>query len=134
MAGIGRLAACISAAGAAVFWHRAWSAIQDGYARTTPGRAIGLMLVPFFNIYWLFQLVGGLAEDYNAYLERHALPGEPLPEGLYKLYCWLSLTHWIPYLGVITSLVDMVLMGVIISKTCDAVNALPERVTEPVLA
>src|SRR6266852_5492001 len=35
-------------------WYRMWSAIQDGHARTTPGKAVGLMFVPLFNVYWMF--------------------------------------------------------------------------------
>ena len=45
-----------------------WSSIQDGRARTTPGKAIGFMLIPFFNIYWIFQVWGGFTTDYNNFL------------------------------------------------------------------
>jgi hypothetical protein len=31
--------------------YNAWSAINDGQARTTPGKAVGFLLIPLFNIY-----------------------------------------------------------------------------------
>ena len=33
------------------FWYQAWSAIQDGHARTSPGRAVGFVFIPLFNFY-----------------------------------------------------------------------------------
>ncbi|WP_410969288.1 hypothetical protein, partial [Salmonella sp. SAL04284] len=32
--------------------HRMWAAIQDRYVRTTPGKAVGFLLIPVFNLYW----------------------------------------------------------------------------------
>ena len=55
-----------------VIW-RMWSAIQDGHARTTPGKAIGFLFIPFFNVYWIFQVWGGFPADYNKYSERYRL-------------------------------------------------------------
>jgi hypothetical protein len=37
-----------------ILW-KMWSSIQDGNARTTPGKAIGFLFIPFFNIYWIFK-------------------------------------------------------------------------------
>jgi hypothetical protein len=50
--------------------YKAWNMIQDGRPRTTPGLAIGLMFVPFFNLYWQFVAIRGLAEDLNFYAQR----------------------------------------------------------------
>ena len=60
-----------------LFWHRAWRTIQDPHARTTPGKAIGLMFIPVFNFYWAFVLIWGFAKDYNAYCRRHAMESPP---------------------------------------------------------
>ena len=54
-----------------VLLYKAWTAIQDGHARTTPAAAVGLMLVPMFNLYWQFQAIWGFAVDYNKYVSRH---------------------------------------------------------------
>ncbi len=61
------------------FWHQAWSAIQDGHARTTPARAVGFALIPLFNLYWIFQLAWGFSVDFNAYVARHKQDGRAVP-------------------------------------------------------
>ena len=55
--------------GMCLFWHRAWRAIQGPAARTTPGKAVGFMFIPFFNLYWAFQLIWGFAKDTNAFCD-----------------------------------------------------------------
>jgi hypothetical protein len=66
-----------------VLIYKAWAAIQDGHARTSPGKAVGFLFIPFFNVYWMFQAYWGLAKDYNAYVDRHATPAPKLSEGLF---------------------------------------------------
>src|SRR6202035_3460537 len=68
---------------ALVLYYKMWESIQDGHARTSPGKAIGFLFIPFFNLYWIFQLLWGFAQDYNAYVDRHAVNTKKLPEGLF---------------------------------------------------
>jgi hypothetical protein len=51
--------------------YRFWQVVQDGFARTTPGKAVGFLFIPFFNYYWFFIGFWGLAKDMNGYIERH---------------------------------------------------------------
>ena len=44
---------------------RAWKVIQAGGARTTPGKAAGLLLIPIFNFYWIFVAYYGWAIDWT---------------------------------------------------------------------
>jgi hypothetical protein len=44
-----------------IILYRSWKVIQDGYAHTTPGNAVGMCFVPFYNFYWIFQAFPGLA-------------------------------------------------------------------------
>lgn len=44
---------------------RAWKVIQAGGARTTPGKAVGLILIPIFNFYWIFVAYYGWAIDWT---------------------------------------------------------------------
>lgn len=57
-------------------FRRMWSAVPTEYARTTPRQAVGLLFVPFFNLYWCFQAYCGWARDYNRLADEHdsALP------------------------------------------------------------
>jgi len=48
-----------------------WRIDQDSAAATTPGRAVGFLFVPFFQIYWIFRAYTGLALDQNRYIKTH---------------------------------------------------------------
>lgn len=54
-----------------ILHYRLWQVVQDGQASTTPGMAIGLLFVPYFNFYWIFRAQYGLAKDLNSYVTRH---------------------------------------------------------------
>jgi hypothetical protein len=112
-----------------IIW-KMWSSIQDGYARTTPGKAIGFLFIPFFNIYWIFQVWAGFPRDYNNYVDRHRLAVPHLSSAVFTAYPVLILLTGIPFLGILIALVNMFLFAAIISKTCDAVNALGDRSRE----
>lgn len=134
---------------ALVLLYKVWAAIQDGHARTTPGKAVGYMFIPFFQLYWVFQAYWGYAKDYNSYISRHDISTSRLPEGLFLAYCILPFVYAFVYTGVIIWLaiavtdwllttmafvsfmlaivlgIPMFVIGVIILvKLCDAVNDL----------
>ena len=113
-----------------VLWYKSWAAIQDGHARTTPGKAIGFLFIPIFDIYWLFQAVWGLAKDFNAYLQRNSSPTARLPEGLFLAYCILCFTTWIPILGLVFLVVNYVIALMTVSALCDGINAIAGKPTE----
>ena len=109
-----------------VLWYKMWEAIQDGHARATPGKAIGFLFIPFFNIYWAFQAIWGWAKDYNAYTARHGLTNAPkMPEGLFLMYVIFCFTTWIPILGMLLLVANFVIAIIMVAKICDGVNALP---------
>lgn len=81
--------------------YRMWARVQDGQARTTPGKATLFLFIPLFNIVWLFVVLVGYARDYNAYVERNAIGSAPrLSGGLMALFALLILVpipfiHWV---------------------------------------
>ncbi len=107
-----------------MLWYKAWAALQDGHARTTPGKAVGLLFIPFINIYWAFLALWGWATDYNAYVARHSIRAPRMPEGLFLAYVILCIAAFVPVLGVLASVVALVLVVVMAVKICDGVNAL----------
>ncbi len=115
---------------ALVMWYKAWKAIQDGHARTTPGKAVGFLFIPFFNIYWIFQAFWGFAKDHNAYLGRHGGSASKLPEGLFLAYCILLLLAGfmgrIPVVGPVLGIANWVVLVLIVNNVCDRVNNLPQ--------
>ncbi len=76
-----------------VYLSRLWQCLQNGKPRTTPGLAVGLLLVPLFNLYWIFVAYYGLACDYNRIIRRYPdLRRAPrMSEGLFLAYCICSI-------------------------------------------
>jgi hypothetical protein len=86
-----------------VLLHKSWKQIQDGSVRTTPGKAVGLLFIPLFNLYWNFVAVDGLARDINRYAAERCLAIQPVSSTLARTYCVLGVVNflacWIPILG-----------------------------------
>lgn len=113
-----------------VLIYKMWASIQDGHARTTPGKAIGFLFIPFFCVYWIFQVWGGFPTDYNSYVERHRLGLPRLGSGVYAAYPVLILLSVVPFLNIVTALVSLFVFLAITGKTCDAVNRLADATQE----
>jgi hypothetical protein len=108
-----------------VLLYRMWAAIQDGRARTSPGRAVGYLFIPFYNFYWVFQAFPGFATDYNAFVGRHSLDAPRLSSGLFVAYAVLVVAAAIPWVGAIFTPAIYVILLILVTRICDAVNALP---------
>ncbi len=106
--------------------HRAWSAIQDGQARTTPGKAVGFMFIPLFNIWWVFQAVHGFAQDFNRFRDRHRLPCEPLNESHFMAYCACMCLGNLPYVGCVANVGMLIMIGIIGSAMADRINLIAD--------
>jgi hypothetical protein len=50
-----------------------WAAIQDGQNPISPGKAIGLLLVPIFNFYWVFRVWAGFPKEFQNFVNRRSL-------------------------------------------------------------
>jgi hypothetical protein len=106
--------------------YKAWSAIQDGQARATPGKAAGFMLIPLFNLYWMFQAIYGYAQDYNKYIARHGHNVPPLQENLFLFYPISVVACIIPLVNMVAGLAALVLAILVAVKIIDSVNALAD--------
>jgi len=91
-----------------VLYYKMWAAIQDDHAHTSPGKAVGLLLVPVLNIFWAVYMFLGFAKDYNSFAKRHSLQAHRLSKGLFLQYSilWIFLDisfialYILPSLGV----------------------------------
>jgi len=98
-----------------VFIYRFWSSIQDGSPRMSPGKAVGFLFIPIFNIYWIFQVYGGFATDFNRYIESKGIQTPRLSQGLLVfnvilMFLALPILNWI-------------IFWIVIGKICDGANA-----------
>ncbi|MDR3108964.1 MAG: hypothetical protein LBU65_04645 [Planctomycetaceae bacterium] len=100
VAPIGIVPFFISGIMSCILIHRAWAILQGSVkARTTPCNAVGLLFVPFFNIYWIFVCIVGLASDMNDYRNRFGLTHvKPVNRGLAIAICVVAL---IPYVQIL---------------------------------
>jgi hypothetical protein len=93
-----------------IFLYKCWDLIQDGRARTSPGKAVGFMFIPFFNWYWQFVALRGLAEDLNLYSRRYRLQAREAPVGILTAACILVLCGLLPFVGGCAQLIGAILL------------------------
>jgi len=85
----------------------------------SPGKAIGFLFIPFFNLYWVFFTYHRLCVRINEQLAKAGLAGE-VPTGLAIAMCIIMV---IPYVGMLSFLfIAPVFAGIVQSK----VNALAQ--------
>ncbi len=72
--------------------HRGWKAVQDGKAQTTPGKAVGFMFIPIFNLYWGFVAWYGLMQEFNRLAVARARQDQKVGESMALTLCILQAT------------------------------------------
>lgn len=97
---------------------RSWRLIQDGYARTTPWRAILFLFIPFFNFYWIFVCFYSLATNLNKYKQRYNLNGPQCRQGLVLTFIILSLLPYLSFIAIFFAIPAMYS----IARTADEIN------------
>lgn len=60
-----------------LFTHRLWKRLQDGETEITPGKAVGYLFIPFFGVYWFFQVWAGYATELNKFFAGTTSPSGP---------------------------------------------------------
>jgi hypothetical protein len=116
--------------------YKVWAALPASYARMTPGRAVGLMFVPFYNLYWVWNAYVGFAKDFNSYIKPVDPVTPPQPDGFYIAFC---IFHF--YLSVLMAFVTpyilildfFILTPIMVGIMAGAINAL-SRVAEKLSA
>lgn len=96
-----------------ILHYKCWQALPSQFARTTPGKAVGMLFVPFYNFYWVFPSVVGLAQDYRAWAAKTGTSGVKNYYGiglaLSVLFICQWVLIWIPILGGLLALASFVL-------------------------
>lgn len=69
------------------FVHRMWSALPA--STLSPRRAVGLLFLPVFNLYWIVRVFAGFARQANAALQTRGEAGR-LPLGLFAIFSEFS--------------------------------------------
>lgn len=110
--------------GASFLWsflHDVWGTLQPYGARMTPGRSVGFLFIPFYNIIHLWHALVGLTEDGNRALEATGIAGPRFSRGLAIATFVLILLSAVPFLG----LASLVMMAVFMGTSGRVANLLP---------
>lgn len=103
-----------------ILHYQLWAAVPVASRSTTPGKAVGFLFIPFFNLYWYFPSYVGLSKS----IERAT--GKPAANGLAVSYAILSVLNWfmgaIPYVGFLFGIAYFVVWLVFVVSVTKAVN------------
>ncbi|MFO0964675.1 MAG: GYF domain-containing protein [Gemmataceae bacterium] len=104
-----------------VLLHQIWSVIQDGYARLTPGLAVGLLFIPFFNVAWIFFAIALLPQELNLFARRHGYDARPASSGLAVAHCICLLIPFINFATLVP--LGLVNMATLKNSAADLIEA-----------
>ena len=104
-----------------IYLHRAWRILQpSGHAITTPGKAVGFLFIPFFNLYWIFVAYNGFANNWNrvmpSYTDTRDAP--QMTSGLFLSY---------GICRILLPIVAPLLLAIVILELCKAINYFAAR-------
>lgn len=116
----------VMVAGAVVvlrFVYRMWDGLRADGPRTSPGKAVALLFIPVFNLYWMFQVFGGFATDFNRAAAARNVAVR-LPRALFAAYPIAAMLAAFPIWGMLSTPVALGILLAIVAKASDALNAL----------
>ena len=94
-----------------ILLYRYWRVMQPYTTLTTPGKAVGFLFIPFYNLYWVFVAYHGLAKAIDAYIDSHPNTEAPRPQThLVLVTAILFVISCVPYLGGLAGLGLIVLI------------------------
>ena len=83
---------------AALLLFRCWKALPEAHRKTTPGKAVGFLFIPFFNFYWAFVSFPALAKGYYSYGKQVNDPEIKDMSGLGIAYAVVFVLVWVVFL------------------------------------
>ena len=83
---------------AASLLFRCWKALPEARRKTTPGKAVGFLFIPFFNFYWAFVSFPALAKGYYSYGKQVNDPEIKDMSGLGIAYAVVFVLVWVVFL------------------------------------
>jgi len=126
VATVGMILLLISAILGFICIYRAWCCLQPGGAQTTPGKAVGFLFIPFFQLYWIFVAYHGWSQDWTRIQASHGnLAGMPrVSPPLFLATLITGFCIIIPVLNLITILAYPILYLIMMAQMHKVVNAM----------
>lgn len=104
--------------------YRLWTLISPAEAKTSPGKAVGFLFIPFFNLYWFFVAFHGLAKSLNIESKRKGIMNIEVNESLSLTICILNILCIVPYLNIVVAFVYLPIFLVVLKQMKDVGVAL----------
>lgn len=105
-----------------VYLYRGWVLLQPHTAVSTPGKAVGYLFIPLFNLYWVFIAYWRWSQEWNRLVA--ASPSHPQApragEGLFLGYAILSISGVL--LGVFSLIPLLIVQLMMMKNLCNIVN------------
>ncbi len=120
-----------------VFVYRSWALLRDLGFEVSPGKAVGFLFIPVFNLYWVFQAFWGFSRLYNQFIDEQYLDQHKLPEKLFLSFSILLVLSpvllFIPLLNLVTALVTYLLLIILVAQGCEIFSSLEQAGVVPAL-
>lgn len=133
---------CFSLAGllgvvVAIMWFKilyiAWDSIQSlreedpsESGMPTPGKAVGFCFIPFFNFYWIFVALAGLAKRMNKFVKNRDIEHDVISTTLAVIVSVLLIIGFTPFIGGVTYLLALILFYIFFRQVVHAINIISE--------
>ena len=104
--------------------YRSWLILQPGNPTSTPGKAVGFLFIPFFNLYWMFIAYWKWSVDYTRITSQYpGLQAAPkVSSGLFLTGCILFIVSNVPIISIFAAPVSLIIELIMAKQTCNAVN------------
>ncbi len=95
-----------------MLWHyHNWDLLDEDLRKTTPGKAVGYLFIPFYNFYWIFVSFIWLWQGLNEMGKRYAQDTwQEMPQGIPIAFAILCLLGAIPFVGIASGVLSILLI------------------------
>jgi hypothetical protein len=106
------------------FIYKGWEAVPENSRGLKPWKALGQLLIPLFNFYWVFVAIKDLPKELNAYIQKNNIQTPLLSE---SMALWISILvvlmviPWLDFLVAIALYVIAIMFMNDLKKTLIAI-------------
>jgi hypothetical protein len=106
------------------FIYKGWEAVPENSRGLKPWKALGQLLIPLFNFYWVFVAIKDLPKELNAYIQKNNIQTPLLNE---SMALWISILvvlmviPWLDFLVAIALYVFAIIFMNDLKKTLIAI-------------
>lgn len=117
--------------------YQMYAAIQSPDIDTvSPGKAVGFLFIPIFDIYWICKIFGGYPQTFNTFLSRRQINVRQLSTALFVTYLVSAVVGNIAarvsvYSSYVFDPLNFILAAVIVYQVCNRLSALQQPQAQP---